>query len=145
MIAPIVMAAALVAGAHQPNPFDQFDQHRHVSGVTLKHPFIPAPFRGEWNEDLKACGKALNDSALLITASQLQFWESDATVKRVIIHNNRAITVKATFAGEGQVWDADQQLVLSRSGLDLTINKDGDSFTRHRCVAHRKNVNATNR
>lgn len=120
-------------GSPRPSGLGQSDQNMRLSGASLKPPIVPSPFRGEWNEDLSACGTAQNDSRLRITGTNLAFHESDGEVKRVIVHNSRAITVSATFAGEGEVWDAVQQLVLSRSGKNLTINREGSSFTRHRC------------
>jgi hypothetical protein len=127
------MSASAAPPIAQPNVFDQFDTPSIASGRDLRPPVVPVLFRGEWNEDLSACGSDSNDSRLRIYARKLAFYESDGEVKRVIFHNIRAITVRASFAGEGQVWDADQTLVLSRSGNDLTITKEGSSFTRHRC------------
>lgn len=90
---------------------------------------IPLPFRGEWNEDLSACGTGLSDSRLRISANELQFYESTAKPRSVQIHTARAVTVKATFSGDGQTWNSTVKLTLSGSGDDLTI----EGFTRHRC------------
>ena len=110
---------------------DTNSQPTATSATTLRA--IPTQFRGEWNDDASACGTGLSDSRLVITSGNLAFYESNGEVRRVAVHNARAITVAASFAGEGQVWDRTQQLVLSGSGLDLTINSEGTSSTLHRC------------
>ena len=102
-------------------------------------PVIPVAFRGEWNSDISACGTGSNDSRLIVFGRKISFYESDGDVKIVWLHTTRAITVSATYAGEGQVWDRSDRLVLSRSGNDLTItsadgnNTEASTFTRHRC------------
>lgn len=102
-------------------------------------PVIPVAFRGEWNSDTSACGTNSNDSRLIVFGRKISFWESDGDVKFVWVHTTRAITVSATYAGEGQVWDRSDRLVLSRSSNDLTItsadgnNTEASTFTRHRC------------
>lgn len=92
---------------------------------------IPAPFIGEWNEDLKACGTGNNDSRLRIEPRRVRFYESDGDVQRVNVINRRSVEVTASFAGEGQTWTDKVTFVLSRSGDDLS---SGD-VSRHRCPA----------
>jgi hypothetical protein len=92
---------------------------------------IPAAFRGEWNTDPAACGTGLSDSRLRVETRHLRFYESDAEVRSVTVHNSRAITVQASFSGEGQTWSDEARFVLSRSGNELT---SGD-LTRYRCRA----------
>jgi hypothetical protein len=101
-------------------------------------PVIPRQFRGEWNQDTRGCGTDLNDSRLIIRAHTLAFYESDGEVKSIIRHNPLSITLTATFAGEGEVWNASDQLVLSRSGDTLTVNTGGTSMNRYRCPAHKR-------
>lgn len=95
--------------------------------------FIPARFRGEWNDELNACGTDLSDGRLVITSSKLAFYESDAFVMRLATLNPNALKITASSAGEGQEWTSEMKLVLSRSDNDLTITMAGSSFTRHRC------------
>jgi hypothetical protein len=94
---------------------------------------IPMAFRGEWGDEPSACGTGLSDSRLVISAKLLAFYESDAEIKTVTKENARVISVTASSAGEGQVWESKMQLTLSRSGDDLTVNNEGVSSTRHRC------------
>ncbi len=90
---------------------------------------IPAAFVGEWNADLGSCGTGLSDSRLRIEPSRMRFYESDAEVTRVVVHNIRSVHVEASFAGEGETWRDSVTMVLSRSGNELTI----DGSTRSRC------------
>lgn len=106
-----------------------------LSGVNAKlrpsNNTIPAAFIGEWNTDTEACGTGNNDSRLRISARQIRFYESDADVRTVGVLSQRAIKVSASFAGEGQSWNDQVELVLSRSGDDLSSGE----ITRHRCPA----------
>ena len=130
--------------AAEENPFAKFGDARNPSGTKLKPPIVPQPFRGEWNSDIKACGTSKNDSRLIISGRRVSFYESDGDVKIVWLHNSRAITVQATYAGEGQVWDRVDRMVLSRSGNELTISsvdatdEEASTFTRYRCKARNK-------
>ena len=123
----------------QENPFAKYGMARTPSGAKLTPPIIPVAFRGEWNSEISACGTGSNDSRLLTSGRKISFYESDGDVKVVWLHTSRAITVSATYAGEGQVWDRADRLVLSRSANDLTItsadanNTEANTFTRHRC------------
>jgi len=94
---------------------------------------IPAAFRGEWNGDLSACGTGLSDTRLRVSEKKLQFYESDAEVKSAKIISSRAIEISALFTGEGETWNSELKLALSRSGNDLTIQMGGDDFTRIKC------------
>ena len=131
--------ASVSSAAAEENPFAKYGLARAASGTDLKPPIIPAQFRGEWNGDLKACGTGLSDTRLRIFAQRVSFYESDGDVKRVLLHNGRAITVSATYAGEGEIWDRVDKLILSRSSNELTvtsadtINTEASTFTRYRC------------
>lgn len=90
---------------------------------------IPTAFRGEWNLDVTACGTDLNDSRLRIEERRVRFYESDGEVTSVAVDNAHAITVNATYSGEGEVWKDSDRMVVSRSGNELSI----DGVTRYRC------------
>jgi hypothetical protein len=90
---------------------------------------IPAPFHGEWTEDLTACGRGSNESRLRIHAHRLQFYESEAAVRSVHVDSARSITAQASFTGEGETWDKSITMVLSQSGSELSI----EGLTRLRC------------
>lgn len=89
---------------------------------------IPLVFRGEWNQDLRACGTGLNDSRLRIEARRLRFYESDGEVRTIKILSDRSVVIDAAFSGEGQAWIDKTQLVLSRSGAELMA--DGSTLSR---------------
>lgn len=90
---------------------------------------IPSAFLGDWDDDTESCETGLGDARLRVEARRLRFYESDAQVERVTVKNDRAITVAASFAGEGETWNDSVTMVLSRSGNQLTI----EGLTRHRC------------
>ena len=107
------------------------------SGIEVRPAIIPPAFRGEWNDPAKDCGTDHSDMRLQISAKSIQFYESNGEVRRVIRHNGRAITVLASYSGEGQVWDRVDRLVSSGSGNELTIHTGKDSATRSRCPVKR--------
>ena len=90
---------------------------------------IPAAFTGEWNQEPAACGTDLNDSRLRVEPGKLRFYESVAEVKSVTVHGPQAITVKAAFAGEVEVWTERFRMNLSPSGEELSVK----GITRRRC------------
>ena len=90
---------------------------------------IPSSFLGEWSENVEHCGSETNDMRMRVQARKIQFHESNAEVRRVVVHSARAVTVDASLAGEGETWNDSFMMVLSPSGNDLTIG----GFTRHRC------------
>lgn len=95
---------------------------------------IPSAFRGAWDENETSCEAGVSEFALRVSGSKLEFYESDAEVKSVRVLNSRAVAITATSAGEGQVWDSTMELVLSRSGNELTVRNAGSEFTRSRCA-----------
>lgn len=130
---PQLRASALLGSDQSPaskqNPVIPAADRGVQPGPWEKYASIPAAFLGEWNERLADCGTGNNDTRLRIEPKRIRYYESDAEVRRVVIHNSRAVTVEASFAGEGETWNDTVQMVLSRSGADLTT---GD-LTRHRC------------
>ena len=144
LVAILLLGLLATPIAAEENPFARFGVARNPTGTKLSPAIIPALFRGEWNSDIKACGTGMNDSRLVVSGRRVSFFESDGDVKIVWLHNSRAITVQATYAGEGQVWDRVDRMVLSRSGNQLTItsvdtpNREASSFTRFRCPVRKK-------
>lgn len=115
---------------------DAMNGHLQVRGARRDDPrlqsasaTIPAIFVGEWNEDPSHCGTGLGDTRLRIEPRVARFYESDAQVTGVTVHNSRSVTVEASSAGEGEVWNDSFTMVLSRSNNELTI----DGLTRQRC------------
>lgn len=94
---------------------------------------IPAAFHGEWDKNIASCGAVSSVFRLRVSRTTLDFYESVADVRSLKILNPRAVAITATSAGEGQVWDSEMELVLSRSGNELTVRSSGDRFTRIKC------------
>jgi hypothetical protein len=142
----LLPAMALISAgaslAQSPNPYQKYvaptvgPWERYggqPSGTEIKPALIPVAFRGEWNDPIKDCGTGISDMRLRIGPKSVRFYESEGEVRRVIRHNSRAVTVLASYSGEGQVWDRIDRLVLSSSGNELTIQTGQDSATRYRC------------
>jgi len=72
------------------------------------------------------------------------FPKTDAEVKRVIIHNARTVSIKASFTTDGESWDSYERMILSRSGETLTIGKGRLKFVRSRCPTNKEMTNAEN-
>jgi hypothetical protein len=90
---------------------------------------IPAAFLGEWKATLDDCDSKLGESGMLVEPQRVLFHESEAQVKRVMIHGPRSIAIEGPFQGEGESWNGRLRMDLSASGEALTI----DDVTRHRC------------
>ncbi|HEX2166449.1 MAG TPA: hypothetical protein VHG09_04350 [Longimicrobiales bacterium] len=93
---------------------------------------IPSRFHGEWNAELAACGTGSSVTRLRISADQLRFYESTASVREVDIQSERVITVTAEYEGEGDTWQDERRLSLSEDGNSLTVS-NGSELVRYRC------------
>ncbi len=87
---------------------------------------IPDSFIGHWDASAEAC-KATSDMKLVITQTEMTFWESVGQITAVTVNGPGDVTVKAAFSGEGEQWQRDLHLVLN--GNTLTI----DGTARVRC------------
>lgn len=92
-------------------------------------PAIPAAFRGEWIRDLADCRTGSNETRLVVDANSLRFHESAGPVRRVMLHNPRAITVRVELTGEGMTRIEQRRMELSAHGESLTV----DGFSRRKC------------
>ena len=81
---------------------------------------IPDSFIGHWDATAETC-KAPNDMKLVITQTEMTFWESAGQITAVTVNGQGDVTVKAAFSGEGEQWNRDLHLVLK--GNTLTIDK----------------------
>jgi hypothetical protein len=91
--------------------------------------FVPAAFRGEWNEDPQKCGVAASEGYLLVQARALHFYESDGTVTNVESTGPGAIKITATLEGEGERWSDSFNLKLSEENGRLSMGE----VVRQRC------------
>ena len=94
---------------------------------------VPAPFRGEWEVDGRLCGTGEGDGRLVVSAGQLEFYESIGPVRAVIVETPLDVTVVAELSGEGETWLERHRFRLSRDHRTLEDAFEGGSVTRHRC------------
>ncbi len=96
---------------------------------------VPARFQGEWNVDLRACGTADNESALVITANRIKFWESSGHIKAVVTQGEFDMALITELSGEGETRLSVAHFQLSGDHHNLTDVTNGDGLTRQRCPA----------
>lgn len=89
---------------------------------------LPEAFTGRWDASLEAC-KATSDMKLVVTQTELTFWESSGQISSITINGPDDVTVKAAFSGEGEQWKRDLHLVLADNGQTLKV----DNAARVRC------------
>ncbi len=92
---------------------------------------LPESFIGRWDASLEAC-KATSDMKLIITQTELTFWESVGHIRAVSVKAPDDVTVQADFSGEGEQWQRSLHLVLSDGGQTLMID-GGKGGVRTRC------------
>ncbi|MDC7681709.1 hypothetical protein PQU92_00325 [Asticcacaulis sp. BYS171W] len=97
------------------------------------HVSIPEAFQGRWDAKAAKCRSGDSDMALSILATQMDFWESRATVSHVKIVGPSEVSVDADFQGEGEAWRRSLRLKLSADGQYLTIDGD-EGGARKRCL-----------
>lgn len=89
---------------------------------------IPEGFIGHWDATAETC-KTTSDMKLVITQTEMTFWESTGQISAVTVNGPGDITVKAAFSGEGEQWQRDLRMKLGDGGNRLTI----DDAARVRC------------
>ncbi|MCR6660991.1 MAG: hypothetical protein NVV72_17255 [Asticcacaulis sp.] len=89
---------------------------------------LPQAFIGHWDASLDAC-KATSDMKVIVTQTELTFWESRGLIKSVTINGPDEVTVRAAFSGEGEQWDRAMHMVLADNGQTLKV----DDTARVRC------------
>ena len=87
---------------------------------------IPSQFRGEWNEDLKQCGKGENDSFLYIERRKVTFWESQGPVRAAVVRGNELALILELTEPDG-TWLETAQFELSADGTKLTSNTSSEN------------------
>ena len=89
---------------------------------------LPAGFAGRWDASIEAC-KITSDMKLVITQTEMTFWESTGQITAVTINTPEDVTVKAAFSGEGEQWLRELHLVINPGGSKLMV----DDIARVRC------------
>lgn len=132
MYALIILAISFAACAPAISTPDasQAASSAEISASTLAPAAVlmPDSFIGHWDATAETC-KATSDMKLVITQTEMTFWESAGQITAVTVNGPGDVTVKAAFSGEGEQWQRDLHLVLSDSGNKLTV----DDTTRVRC------------
>ena len=102
--------------------------------ATAAEPGALAPFIGEWNSDLAACGTAENDSLLIIAPDAITFYESVGGIGKITEHGPREITIEGdpSLVGD-EYWTGWIRLRVSEDGQTLEQITDGDPIPLMRC------------
>lgn len=95
---------------------------------------IPEVFRGRWGMVPADCTSTRGDAKglLRIDGDRLHFYESRATLDRVIAATPDRFEGNFGFSGEGQEWTA--RVALIRQGDTLIRQEEGPRFTYKRCA-----------
>lgn len=95
---------------------------------------IPAFFRAEWNLRLEDCGRLESDGRLVITARELEFYESRGKVISAAVVGD-SLTVSAAMSGEGETWEESYHFRLASDGQALLqpVSQGDDGVRRLRC------------
>lgn len=95
---------------------------------------VPIQFQGEWNEKLEDCGTGNNDSRLIISATEVQFYESGGRVRGAFLHGPYEVIIVMDLSGEGSTWMTSSQFTIASDGRYISSrSEDGTLFTRYRC------------
>ena len=100
-------------------------------------PTVPKRFQGEWNERVNDCGTGDNDSAMRLTATRLELYESSGPIRAVVTNGEFELMVIAELSGEGESHFLYRRYRLAGDGSYLADVTDGDKYIRYRCPAKR--------
>lgn len=127
----ISLSFCLIACAPATSTADASQSASSASASTLAPASIllPVSFIGRWDASHEAC-KATSDMKLIISQTELTFWESAGRISGVTVKAPNDVTVQADFSGEGEQWQRRLHLVLSADSQTLTID---DGSIRIRC------------
>jgi len=93
---------------------------------------LPAGFLGVW--DVNPACPSTSDTKLTVSATDLTFFESGATIRKVTVKSPNEAVIDADFSGEGETWSRSLHLKLSDDGKLLTTDESTDkAVTRTRC------------
>ena len=85
---------------------------------------IPAAFRGRWAPEPAACLEGSGSQQIMtITADQIGFYESVATIGTLRAQGDDRITASVDFSGEGMRWTRDMAL-STQDGDDMLIRRE---------------------
>ncbi len=133
----VIFAACSAPKASDDAPPDTSSVAASASSAAASAPEVasaelPAGFLGVWDAN-PAC-PATSDTKLTVTATDLTFFESGATIRKVTVKSATDAVVDADFSGEGETWTRSMHLELSGDGKTLTTDGGTDkAVARSRC------------
>lgn len=96
---------------------------------------IPKVFHGTWDKNDDACRAQHSDMRLNIRPSAVEYWESSGTLIEMVESNNRSLTARFTFSGEGESWERNMTyFVLNEGNTLVQALDDGSKVSRIRCT-----------
>ncbi len=101
---------------------------------------FPAELIGKWSPEISNCAAEFRwvDEGvsavrnMVISASQVMFWESQGTLISIIKSGNNYVA-NLEMAGEGETWNENQAFILSNNGNKLSRTARNYEFNYHRC------------
>ena len=94
---------------------------------------IPKRFQAEWRADLKWCPPEISDMIEWIGAKKMRFGHFVGEAKAVRVHSPRNITVAASLLSDGEPFEGNIKMRLSKSGDQLKIDFGEGEKLRYRC------------
>lgn len=93
---------------------------------------LPGGFLGVWDAN-PACPSA-SDTKLTVSTTDLTFFESGATIRKVTVRSANEAVIDADFSGEGETWSRSLSIKLGADGKTLTTDEGTDKqVVRTRC------------
>lgn len=97
---------------------------------------IPERFHGEWNSQRADCGTGASDSLLVLSANEIQFYESSGPVRGAFLNGPREILIVTDLSGEEETDLTAFKFFLSADDDRLEYRSETEEpFVRHRCPA----------
>ncbi|MFW2850924.1 hypothetical protein ACM61V_03215 [Sphingomonas sp. TX0543] len=98
---------------------------------------IPVSFQGRWGLVPADCTTTNGDEKglMTVTADRLSFYESRATITKLVAVSPTVLDATLAFSGEGQTWEEKTPLTLSENGTVLSRVADGQTLRYTRCAA----------
>jgi hypothetical protein len=96
---------------------------------------VPDRFIGQWAGSPDSCGSDSDDMILRIGPDHIGYWESEGTIKAVVVRGDNEIALISEMSGEGETWLSTAKFTLSQDGRQLIDNTSvpGREFMRYKC------------
>lgn len=98
---------------------------------------MPPAFQGRWGLVPADCTSTRGDNKGLMTVEtdRLTFYESRATIAKLVLVSPTELKATLDFSGEGQTWQQETPLVLEDNGNALTRVAEGQTLRYAKCAA----------